>query len=60
MEVMNPVSGDKEQCIARLEKMLPIPADSSSLDKQLDAAQNKHVELIGTLRRYMEENTRQI
>ena len=60
MEVMNLVSGDKEQYIARLEKMLPILADTSSLEKQLDAAQNKHGQLIGSLRRYMEENTRQI
>lgn len=60
VEAFNQILSDKKQHIARLEKMLPILSDTSSLDKQLDAAQNKHNELMGNLRRYMEENTRQI
>ncbi len=51
---------DKEQHIVRLEKMLPILANVSDLEKQLDEAQNRHAELMSALRRYMEENTRQI
>ena len=51
---------NKEQHIVRLEKMLPTLADTSSLEKQLDEAQNRHADLMDSLRRYMEENTRQI
>ena len=40
--------------------MLPTLADTSSLEKQLDEAQNRHADLMDSLRRYMEENTRQI
>lgn len=56
----NQILSDKELHILRLEKMLPILADTSGLEKQLGEAQNRHAELISALRRYMEENTRQI
>ena len=60
VEAFNRILSDKEQHIAQLEKMLLVLADTSSLEKQLGEAQNRHAELIGALRRYMEENTRQI
>ena len=60
VEAFNQVLRDKEQYIARFEKMLTILADTSSLNEQLEVAQNKHNELMGNLRQYMEENTRQI
>ncbi|MEY8392586.1 recombinase family protein [Lachnospiraceae bacterium 45-W7] len=60
VEAFSQMLSDKEQHIAQLEKMLPILADASGLEKQLDDAQNQHAELINALRRYMEENTRQI
>ena len=52
--------GDKEQYIARFEKMLPLLADTSKLEKQLAGAQNKHGSMMNSLRLYMEENNRQI
>ena len=52
--------GDKEQHIARFEKMLPLLADTSRLEGRLAEAEKKHGALMNSLRLYMEENTRQI
>lgn len=52
--------GDKKQYIDHFEEIMPILADTSSLEKQLEDADKKHDELMGNLRRYMEENTRHI
>lgn len=60
VEAFSQMLSNKEQHIVRLEKMLPTLADTSSLEKQLDEAQNRHADLMDSLRRYMEENTRQI
>lgn len=60
VEAFNQVLGDKKQYIDRFEEMMPILADTSSLEKQLEDADKKHGELMGNLRRYMEENTRHI
>lgn len=60
VEAFNQVLGDKKQYIDRFEEMMPILADTSSLEKQLEDADKKHDELMGNLRRYMEENTRHI
>ena len=58
--VFNQVLGDKKQYIDHFEEMMPILADTSSLEKQLEDADKIHDELMGNLRRYMEENTRHI
>ncbi|MCM1232766.1 MAG: recombinase family protein [Ruminococcus flavefaciens] len=60
VEAFNQILGNKEEHIARLEKMLPMLEDTSSLEKQLENTQQKHNSLLDSLRRYMEENTRQI
>ena len=60
VEAFNQVLGDKDQYITRFEEMLPLLADTSGLEEQLAEAQNKHARLMDNLRRYMEENTRQI
>lgn len=60
VEAFNQILSNKEQHIARLEKMLPRLADTSGLEKQLDEMQKRHEDLMDSLRRYMEENTRQI
>ena len=60
MEAFNQVLGDKAEYIARFEEMLPMLADASGLEKQLEEAKEKHAELLNSLRHYMEENTRQI
>ena len=60
VEAFNQMLGDKEQYIARFEKMLPLLADTSKLEKQLAGVQNKHGSMMNSLRLYMEENTRQI
>lgn len=60
VEAFNQMLGDKEQYIARFEKMLPLLADTTELEAQMTEAQTKHNGLMDNLRRYMEENTRQI
>lgn len=60
VEAFSKVLSNKGQHVTRLEKMLPILADTSGLEKQLEEAQNRHADLMDSLRRYMEENTRQI
>lgn len=60
VEAFNQILGNKEEHIAQLEKMLPMLEDTSSLEKQLENVQQKHSSLMDSLRRYMEENTRQI
>lgn len=60
VEAFNQMLGDKEQYIARFEKMLPLLTDTTKLETQMTEAQIKHDGLMDNLRRYMEENTRQI
>lgn len=60
VEAFNQMLGDKEQYIARFEEMLPLLAGTTKLEAQMTEAQTKHDELMNNLRRYMEENTRQI
>lgn len=60
VEAFNQILDSKESHIARLEKMLSLLKDTSSLEKQLEDARQKHSDLMCSLRRYMEENTRQI
>ena len=60
VEAFNQMLGDKEQYIARFEEMLPLLADTTKLEAQMTEAQTKHDGLMDNLRRYMEENTRQI
>ncbi|WP_251390976.1 recombinase family protein [Mediterraneibacter agrestimuris] len=60
VEAFNQMLGDKEQYIARFEEMLPLLADTTKLEVQMTEVQAKHDELMDNLRRYMEENTRQI
>lgn len=60
VEAFNQVLSDKKQYIDRFEEMMPILADTSSLEEQLEDADKKHGELMKNLRRYMEENTRHI
>lgn len=60
MKAFNQVLGNKAEYIARFEEMLPMLANTSGLEKQLEKAKEKHTELLNSLRCYMEENTRQI
>lgn len=60
VEAFNQMLGDKEQYIARFEKMLPLLADTTKLEAQMTEAQTKHDELMDNLRRYMQENARKI
>ena len=60
IQAFNRMLGDKEQHIARFEKMLPLLADTSRLEGRLAEAEKKHGALMNSLRLYMEENTRQI
>lgn len=56
----NRILDDKAEHLARLEKLQKELSDTSSLDEQLKAATSEHARLLAELRRYMEENTRQI
>lgn len=56
----NKLLGDKEQYIARFEKLLPLLADTSGLEQQCDALEAQHAEMMKSLRLYMEANTRQV
>lgn len=56
----NQMLDDKAEHLTRLEEIQKELSDTSSLDKQLKAATSEHARLLAELRRYMEENTRQI
>lgn len=56
----NQILDDKAEHLTRLEKLQKELSDTSSLDEQLKAATSEHARLLAELRRYMEENTRQI
>jgi len=56
----NQLLGDKEQYIIRFEELLPLLADTSDLEQRLDDLKTQHTNMMDDLRRYMEENTRQI
>lgn len=56
----NQMLDDKAEHLARLEALQKELSDTSSLDEQLKAATSEHARLLAELRRYMEENTRQI
>lgn len=60
VDAFNQMLGNKEQYIARFEKMLPLLADTTELEAQMAEIQAKHDGLMDNLRCYMEENTRQI
>lgn len=56
----NQILGDKKRYIAQFEELLPMLADTSDLEKQLNDLKAQHVRAMAELRSYMEENTRQI
>lgn len=56
----NELLGDKDKYIAHFEELLPVLADTSDLEKQVDDLTAQHLQMMDTLRCYMEENTRQV
>ncbi len=56
----NRILDDKADHLVRLEALQKELSDTSSLDEQLKTATSEHARLLAELRRYMEENTRQI
>lgn len=60
IEAFSQILRSKEGYISRLEKLLPLLNDTSKLERQLEDARTEHAGLMASLRRYMEENTRQI
>ena len=56
----NQVLEKKEPYIKHLKELFIKLADTQDLEKQQDLARTKHADLINDLRRYMNENTRQI
>ena len=57
IKAFNQVLGEKQRHIKRFEALLPILADTSKLDEQLQAAQAEHSRLMNDLRLFMNENT---
>lgn len=56
----NQLLENKKQYILHLTEMLTLLTDSSKLEQQLTKKTAEHTNLLGKLRNYMEENTRQI
>lgn len=56
----NQLLGDKKRYIAHFGELLPLLADTSGLEKQLEVLEAQHTDKLDALRRYMEENTRQV
>lgn len=56
----NQLLGDKERHIARFEELLPLLADTSSLEERRDALTAQHAEMMEKLRLYVEANTRRV
>lgn len=60
IEAVNQVLCDRERHISRLEKLKVELDDTAALEQQLEDAREKQAEFLSALRRYMEENTRQV
>ena len=60
MTAFNQLLGDKERYIARFEKLLPLLADTSSLEAQLNVSHSQHEELMSRLQLCIAENARQV
>jgi hypothetical protein len=58
VQAFNQILGGKEQYIAKFEKLLPLLAETSALEKKLEAAQAEYDDISNRMRRYIEENTR--
>ena len=55
---VNQLLGNKVEHIARFEELLPLLADNSALEAELDSLAKKHSVLMERQRSYMRENTR--
>ena len=55
---VNQLLGNKAEHIARFEELLPLLADNSALEAELDSLAKKHSVLMERQRSYMRENTR--
>ena len=60
VQAFNRILGDKEHYIAQFEEVLPLLADTSSLEKKLDRAQAESESAMEQMSRYVEDNARQI
>lgn len=54
------VLGDRERYVAQFEELLPMLADTSALEGKLAEAEAACDAAVGHMRRYVEENTRQV
>lgn len=59
-EALTQILRNRERFLSRLEKKLLVLEDTAELDQQLEQAKEAHADLLAALRRYMDENTRQI
>lgn len=60
ISAFNQILGDKEQYVAKLEKLVLMLADTSALEENLTQAQTDSEEANLEIRRYMEDNTQKL
>ncbi len=60
IEAINELLGNKDRYIAQFEEMMPLLADTTSLEAKLAEAQSASEAAMLNMRRYMEDNTRQV
>jgi DNA invertase Pin-like site-specific DNA recombinase len=60
IQAFNQIISNKDRYISNFEVLLPLLADTSPLDKKLEELESEHDTTIDEMRRYMEENTREV
>jgi site-specific DNA recombinase len=60
IQAVNQILGDKERYIKSFEELLPLLADTSELENELEILQDEHESLDDCIHRYVEENKREI
>lgn len=60
IQAVNQILGDKERYIKSFEELLPLLADTSELENELEKLQDEHESLDDCIHRYVEENKREI
>lgn len=60
IQAINQILGNKERYLKNFEELLPLLADTSESEKELEKLQGEHESLIDRMHSYMEENKREI
>ena len=60
IQAVNQILGDKDRYITNFEELLPLLADTSELEKELEKLQVEHDSIRNRMHSYIEENKREI